>query len=148
MRKRVGYKQVATDEVEDEPMTADKVAEANGMVYSDGIWVKPGIEAALRNQKMDYKKARENVLKATLQRELEECKERERRTEIASWEQIKCGLIVFVIVILFIVGVVMSLPHDFHHHYAASSAKYNKHKADILEHVGNAYNHYKKSRRL
>ena len=100
MRKRVGYKQVATDEEEDEPMTADKVAEANGMVYSDGIWVKPGIEAALRNQKMDYKKARENVLKATLQRELEECKERERRTEIASWEQIKCGLIVFVIVLL------------------------------------------------
>ena len=37
-------------------MTADKVAEANGMVYSDGIWVKPGIESALRNQKMIIRK--------------------------------------------------------------------------------------------
>ena len=148
MRQRGGYKQVPLNENTDEPITADKIAEANGMVYSDGIWVKPGVEAALKSNKIDYNKARKNILNATLKRELEECKERERRSSEANWHQIKCGLLIIFLVVLFIVGVVLSLPKDFHHHYAASNDRDNKRKADILEHIGNAYSHYKKTRRL
>ena len=146
MRKRQGYKQVATNDEGMDSMSADQLAEANGMVYSNGIWLKPGLEEAVKNKKTDYTAVRKDLLKATLQREIEECKARERAEKEKNCSEIKCGLIFAALVILFIFGVFYSLPHDFHHHYAKTTAAYNKHKEEIFKHLGTAYNHYKKSR--
>ena len=127
-------------------MSADQLAEANGMVYSNGIWLKPGLEEAVKNKKTDYRTVRKNLLKATLQRELEECKARDSAEREKNWGEIKCGLIFVALLILFIFGVFYSLPHDFHHHYAKTTAAYNKQKDEIFKNIGKAYNHYKKSR--
>ncbi len=127
-------------------MSADQLAEANGMVYSNGIWLQPGLEEAVKNKKTDYTTVRKDLLKATLQREIEECKARDSAEREKNWGEIKCGLIFVAILILFIFGVFYSLPHDFHHHYVKTAAAYNKQKEEIFKNIGKAYNHYKKSR--
>ena len=47
------------------------------VVYSNGR-LQPGLEEAVKNKKTDYTTVRKDLLKATLQREIEECKARER----------------------------------------------------------------------
>ena len=101
MRKRQGYKQVATNDEGRDSMSADQLAEANGMVYSNGIWLKPGLEEAVKNKKTDYTTVRKDLLKATLQRELEECKARDSAEREKNWGEIKCGLI-FAALLIFI----------------------------------------------
>ena len=146
MRKRQGYKRVATSDEGRDSMGTDQLAEANGMVYSDGVWLKPGLDEALKTKKTDYTAVRKNLLEATLQRELEECKARDRAENEKTWSEIRCGLVFVAVVILFIFGVFYSLPHDFHHHYAKTTAAYNEQKDKILKNIGRAYNHYKQSR--
>ena len=147
MRKRQGYKQVATNDEGMDSMSADQLAEANGMVYSNGNRLKPGLEEAVKNKKTDYTAVRKNLLKATLQREIEECKARERAEREKNWGEIKCGLIFAALSGFYLFsGFFIRFPTIFHHHYAKTTAAYNKHKEEIFKHLGTAYNHYKKSR--
>ena len=119
-------------------------SEGDFVQEGDRFWVDPAIASSLKaGSNLDMIAARKNAIQLRLQKEAEEAKRKETKSQRNEWSTLKAGCCLALIILLVTSCMVWSLPPNFSKHYKIQNDKYKEHKSEFLKHVGTAFRNWR-----